>query len=281
MVRRLSFNPASLQPSSPAVQNAFGSDGGNGQVQGGILSNDAGLSYPAVGGQPQGALGRSPTSSYGNDGGALGRNLSANHNTVGNLSPIAHTSDFSRIPLLGTAAATTPSRPSSSRPSTGSSSHAPFGPLVTPAIHQGGYPPALQNWNATWNANHEYADPSTPSNINTPWTTSDDGNGSVGGVSPILSPIGRSSSQYQHYQQHQRSRVASNNTNYEYHQSYVEMDSPHPSSFSQEAPSYDEQGRPLNNIPPEKPPLVHLDGALYQQPRASSSSGNEPPAYIE
>jgi len=52
-------------------------------------------------------------------------------------------------------------------------------------------------------------------------------------------------------------------------------------SSSQEAPLYDEQGRPLN-MPPEKVPFVHLDGALYQEhPEDDQRSGYEPPAYIE
>jgi hypothetical protein len=35
-------------------------------------------------------------------------------------------------------------------------------------------------------------------------------------------------------------------------------------------------------MPPEKAPLVHLDGALYQEPSGDGSrSGYEPPAYIE
>jgi len=50
---------------------------------------------------------------------------------------------------------------------------------------------------------------------------------------------------------------------------------------SREVPLYDEHGRPLS-MPPEKAPLVHLDGALYQEaPRNDSRSGYEPPAYIE
>jgi len=46
---------------------------------------------------------------------------------------------------------------------------------------------------------------------------------------------------------------------------------------------YDGKGRPVD-LPPEKAPLVHLDGGLYQEPLPSGnnpSSGNEPPAYIE
>jgi hypothetical protein len=49
----------------------------------------------------------------------------------------------------------------------------------------------------------------------------------------------------------------------------------------QRAPSYDGQGR-LLNMPPEKAPLVHLDGALYQGPhRVNVRSEYGPPAYIE
>jgi len=107
-----------------------------------------------------------------------------------------------------------------------------------------------------------------------------------GRVSSILPSMGASSQQQQ--QQHRRTSFGPQATNSNQH--YGEIGSS--SSFSmggaagsssQEAPVYDERGRPLN-MPPEKAPLVRLDGALYQQPSRGDStrrSGNAPPAYIE
>lgn len=53
------------------------------------------------------------------------------------------------------------------------------------------------------------------------------------------------------------------------------------SSNSDQVPSYDGKGRPANMLP-EKAPIVHLDGALYQQPpRGGPRSGTAPPDYME
>jgi len=94
--------------------------------------------------------------------------------------------------------------------------------------------------------------------------------------------------QQQDQQHHRRtfgrvaSRQVTNNADYEY-QPYAGIGSSSLGgvSSSQEAPLYDGRGRPLN-MPPEKVPLVHLDGALYQESSGDDPrSGYEPPAYIE
>ena len=137
-------------------------------------------------------------------------------------------------------------------------------------------------------------------------TSSFSDSGGSGGP-PNLPSMG-ASSQYQQHHRHTSSfgRVASlqvaNNTDYGY-QPYAEAGSP---SFSrsvsagagigggssssssprqqqqqQQAPLYDGKGRPVD-MPPEKAPLVHLDGGLYQEPPSRNpNSANEPPAYIE
>ena len=244
----------------------------------------------------------------------------AGHSVIGGMPPIAHTGDPSLIPLI-TGIGTTPgaagllavansSRPASSRPSTGSSSQA-SGPLVTPANPQGSYLPTVQSWNTGHGYEQAYAGPSTSRNNNGNTTklsisssasmssayshgswmgdtsTIHNTGDNSGSIPPIL-PSMEASSHQQQYQQRRTSfgRVASqqatNNAGYEY-QPYRDggSSSMGGGSSSQEAPVYDEQGRPLN-IPPEKVPLVHLDGALYQEPSTDDSrSGHAPPAYIE
>jgi len=108
-------------------------------------------------------------------------------------------------------------------------------------------------------------------------------------IPPILPSMETSSHQQQYQQHHRRTsfgRVASqqvtNNADYQY-QPYADVGSSSMGggSSSQEAPVYDEQGRP-SNMPSEKAPLVHLDGALYQESSGNDPrSGYEPPAYIE
>jgi len=268
----------------------FGNDGGLGQASGqGVFGNDAGL------GQAAGPLGT--------DGG-LGQTVSGGHGTVGNLPPIDQTiCDPSLIPLIlgiGTATAATSayatvatsSRPSSSRPSSASSSQ-PLGPLVTPATPQEDYPPALQNWNANQGYGQAHAGPSGPTTLphgsratspslysHASYSSTNHNADGNGGGAPILPSMGAA------IPRNSFGRVPSlkvtNNTDYEYHP-YAEIDS---SSFStgagpssqQQAPVYDGKGRPLN-ILPEKAPLVHLDGALYQQPRRGSETA--PPVYFE
>jgi len=195
----------------------------------------------------------------------LGQTVTGGHGVVGNLLPIAHPANTSLIAGMGTAAAVyaaaaaTSSRPSSSRPSTASSSQA-LGPLVSPAKSQGGYPPGLQ----TLGYGQAHAGPSSPPNSS---------------VSSVFPSVGASSHQQQQQQQ------ATNSNDYEYQRyagigsasSSSSMGGAASSSSQEEAPLYDEQGRPLN-MPPEKAPLVHLDGTLYQQPPSGSRA---PPAYIE
>jgi len=77
-------------------------------------------------------------------------------------------------------------------------------------------------------------------------------------------------------------RQVTNNADYEYRPySVIGSSSMGGARSSQEVPLYDGRGRPLS-MPPEKAPLVHLDGALYQEPsRDHRGSGYELPAYIE
>ena len=291
-------------------QAAIGNDGGQGQASGqvgGTLGNDGGLERASG---PTGALGTN---------GGLGQAMAgASHGVVANT----HTRDPSLTTgkatstasgaTSGLLAAATSSRPSSSRPSTGgSSSHQVPGPLVTPAKAQGSYPRALHS--------HVYghvpAGPSTPLNpklsvtsvastssvySNSSWvgnTSANPNDNSVGGGGGSVPPIPSSSRQQQ--QQHRggnsfgrsapRQVTNNNNADYEY-SPYADMGRGSSSmgggasggaSSSQEAPVYDERGRPLN-MAPEKAPLVHLDGALYQERSGEDSrSGYEPPAYIE
>ena len=319
MVGQPTSNPISLDPQHPlpAVQNAFGNSSGIGQAQGplqptanqGIMGNDGGLGQASgqaggqvsgqVGGQASGQVGgqvsgqvsgqasgplgydgglgqaSGPPGALGTDGGFGQTVAGAGHGVIGNMPSIAHTGDPSLVPLIigtGTAAsasgllaaAAISSRPSSSRPSTGSSSQA-LGPLVTPANPQGGYQPTPQSWNTS----HGYggqasAGPSTVSKNN--GTTTNLSISSVASASSAYSSaswMGNSSS----------NRNAGGNN-----RSGGGGGGGGGASSSQEAPVYDEQGRPLN-MPPEKAPLVHLDGALYQDD--DSRSGYEPPAYIE
>lgn len=324
MVGQPTSNPVSLGPqhSLPAVQNAFGNSSGTGQAQGlpqstagqAVTGNDGGLGQAS--GQASGPLG--------NDGGlgqtsgapgALGTNGGLGQTVAGashgvNMPPIAHTGGPSLIPLvtgIGTRAgasglaAATSSRPSSSRPSTGSSSQA-LGPLVTPAKPQGGYLPTLQSWNTSHGYEQAHAGPSTPPNNTTKLSISSSATTSSayssgswmgnpptnhitgGGVPPILPSMEASVHQQQYKQHHRRtsfgrvaSRQVTNNAD------YIGSSSVGGVGSSQEAPLYDQQGRLSRlNLPPEKAPLVHLDGALYQEPPGDDPrSGNQPPAYIE
>lgn len=304
-----------LSQSTAGGQFAVANDGGLGQAIGqvggqasGQVSGQASGPLANVGGLPQAS---GPPGALGT-GGSLGQAVTGGHGVVGNLLPIAHTGNPSVVPLIagvGNAAATsgayaaaTSARPSSSR-STESSSQA-LGPLVTPAKSQGGYPPGLQSWSHGYGQGH--AGPSSPgkkrtngpgpSKLSLSSTTSvpsayshtsyntSDNNGSV---SSVLPSMGAGSQQQQ--QQHRRTSFGPQATNSNQHYGEIGSSSSSSSmggaagSSSQEAPVYDEQGRPLN-MPPEKAPLVHLDGALYQQPSRGDStrrSGNAPPAYIE
>jgi len=248
------------------------------------LSNDGGL------GQASG-----PPGALGTDRG-LGQTVAgASHGVIGNRRATT-------VGASGLLAAGTSSRPSSSRPSTGSSSQAP-GPLVTSAKFHGGYLPTLQSWSSSHGYEQAHAGPSTLPNNNgrrlsiaskastsSAYSHSSDGNGhSV--QQPILPSMEAGSHQQQYQQRHRPNssdRVASrrrvtNNADYEY-RPYTDVGSSSmggASSSSQEVPLYNEQGRP-SNMPPEKAPLVHLDGALYQEPpRDDSRSRYEPPAYIQ
>lgn len=306
--------PAQGPPQSTAGQGVVGNDGGLSQARGQVgrpLSNDGGL------GQASG-----PPGALGTDRG-LGQTVAGvSHGVIGNSMPfIAHTGDPSLIPLItgratsvgasGLHAAVTSSRPSSSRPSTGSSSQVP-GPLVTPAKFHGGYLPTLQSWSSSHGYEQAHAGSSTsPNNNDRRLSTSSKastssvyshsswiGNSSTNpitddngdSVPPILPSMEASSHQQQHQKRHQRNsrgraasrRQVTNNADYEY-RPYADIGSSSRggASSSQEVPLYDEQGRPLN-IPPEKAPLVHLDGTLYQEPPGvDPRSGYEPPAYIE
>ena len=338
MVGQPSSNPVTLDSPPSTVQTGqaqgfsqstaggqavIGNNGGLGQASGQV----GGQASAQVSGQTSGPLGNNgglgqasgPPGAMGTDGG-LGQTVTGGHGVIGNLAPVAHTGNPSLVPLIagiGTAAAasgvyaaTTSSRPSSSRPSTGTSSQA-LGPLVTSANPQGGYPPGLQTY-VSHGYGQAHAGPSTPLNNNNnnnngpghtkPLHSSAAGAPSAyrhtstkynaadnsGSVPPALPSMGASS----HQQQHQRTpfgpQVTTNSTNYEY-QRYPEIgsssssmgDAGPSSSSSQEVPLYNEEGRPLN-MPPEKAPLVHLDGALYQHPpQGNSRPRNEPPAYIE
>ena len=311
MVGQPTSNPVSLDPQHPlpAVQNAFGNSSGIGQAQGppqstagqGIMGNDGGLGQASgqaggqlsgqvsgqasgqvggqvsgqVSGQASGPLGYNgglgqasgPPGALGTDGGFGQTVAGTGHGVIGNMPSIAQTGDPSLVPLIigtGTAAsasgllaaAAISSRPSSSRPSTGSSSQA-LGPLVTPANPQGSYQPTPQSWNTSHGYGQASAGPSTvPKNNGTTTKLSISSVASASSAYSSASWMGNSSS----------SRNAGDNNR------------GGGASSSQEAPLYDEQGRPLN-MPPEKVPLVHLDGALYQDD--DSRSGYEPPAYIE
>jgi hypothetical protein len=285
VVGQSTSTPVSQGQSLPSVQNAFGNNSGVGQTQGlpqslagqAVFGNDGGLGQVSgqVGGSGQGfgppGLGT---------GGGLGQN---GHGVIiGNLPSMAHTGDPSiTLPIAGittTAAASgllAASRSSSSRPSSGSSSQA-LGPLVTPANSQRGYLPTQQSWNTTHGSGQAHAGPSTssaPNNNNRRIVNKPSIADSVASTSSAYSRsswIGNSST----------TRIADDNI-------VPPLPSMEASSHRQqyrqrqEAPLYDEQGRPLN-MPPEKAPLVHLDGALYQEPRrADPRSEYEPPAYIE
>ena len=306
------------QPNSALVnaggQNAFGNGSGTGQAQGlpqstadqAAIGNGGGLGHAS--GQSSGLLG---------NGGGFGQasGLSGASHGV-NMPSTAYTGDPSLIPLIQRrltiegasagllAAASSPSP--SSRPSSATSSQV-LGPLVT-------------STRQSWITNHGYAQaPSGPSTLrknnngsklsissvastssaysNSSWVgdsstnpvTNDNGNNVP---QPILPSMEASSS---HQQQDPRRdsfgrvltvRQVTNNADHEY-RPYSGVGS---SSLgdggvrsSQEVPVYNEQGRPLN-MPPEKAPLVHLDGALYQEPstpRDRLRSGYGPPAYIE
>ncbi|KAF8808970.1 hypothetical protein BYT27DRAFT_6529697 [Phlegmacium glaucopus] len=325
-------NDGGVGQASAQGQGIFSNDGGLGQASGqGAFGNDMGLGQSTTGGHGifgnDAGLGQA-SGPLGTDGG-LGQTVSGGHGVIGNLPPIAsNIGDPSFIPLIvgiGTAAAAsgayataaTSSRPSSSRPSTGSSSQP--GPLVTIAKPHGGYPPALQNWNASHGFGQAQAGPSTSSNNNsnrgdgpgpstnlpydsrastpsvyshasyignssTPYNGGDSSSGA-----PSLPSMGaiHSSNQQQKHPHRPFGRVPSlqvtNNTDYDY-QPYTEIGSSSlsmGSGPSQQAPSYDGKGRPLN-MPPEKAPLVHLDGGLYEEPPSSGPrTANAPPAYIE
>lgn len=289
MVGRPGSNPVGVEPPylPPTVQNAFGNGGSSGQGQG--LSQSAAGGQVVIGGlgqvsgQASGPLGNvgglaqacGPPGALGTDGG-LGQTVTGGHGVVGNMLPIAHPANPSLIAGIGTeaaasgvyAAAAAAAASSNSRPSTGSSSQA-LGPLVSPAKSQGGYPPGLQ----THGYGQAHSGPSSPRNSS---------------VSSVLPSMGASS----HQQQQRRTSFdpqATNSNDYEY-QRYAGIGSASSSSSSmsgvansssQEAPLYDEEGRPFK-MPPEKAPLVHLDGTLYQQPPSGGSrSGNAPPVYIE
>lgn len=312
-----------LHHSLSGVQNAFGNNSsGTGQAQGlpqstvgqAAIGNDGGLGQASgqVGGQvngPLGSLGQAsgPPGALGTNGGLGQTAAGASHGVMGNMpsTGIATTTGASGLLV----AATSSSRPSSSRPSTGSSQV--YGPLVTPAKSHGGYPPALQNYNASQGYGQTLAGPSAPLNpklsvtsvastssvySNSSYIGNSSRNPTItkdnsGSVPPLPSMEASSRQQQQQYQQHHRrnsfgrvaQRQVTNNAGYEY-SPYAEIGSSSMGgggSSSQEAPIYDEEGRPLN-MPSEKVPLVHLDGALYQEgPRDDARSGYEPPAYIE
>lgn len=287
----------------------------NGQT---VIGNDGNIgqaSSQASGQVSGGGLGQAsgPPGTLGTNSG-LGQTVAGGHGVIGNLPPISHTGNLSPAPLIagiGTAVAASgvyataaSSRPSSSRPSSGSSSQA-LGPPVTPANPQGSYPPGLQNRNVSYGYGQAHAGTSDgpgqtklsvsstasgPSAYNrSSWIGSSSTNYNAGDNSgslpPALPSMAASSHQPQHHRRTSYGPVAPNNTNYEY-QRHPEIGSSSSSmgggaaSSSQEAPLYDEQGRP-SNMPPEKAPLVHLDGSLYQQPPRGGSSQYEPPAYIE
>ena len=287
----------------------------SGQVSGQTSGQFGGQTSGQVSGQTSGPLGNNggfgqasgPSGALGS-GGGLGHPVAGtSHGVISNMPPIAHTGDPSLIPLItgigttaaasGLLAAATSSRPSSSRPSTGSSQV--LGPLVTPAKPRGGYLPTAQSWNTSHGYGQAQAGPSTLPNNATKLSissvastssayshTTGIGDSSTnrtmgensGSVPPIL-PSMEGSSRLQQYQQHLRRTTSASRqvtTNADYHP-YAEVgtSSMGAADSSQEAPLYDESGRPLN-MPPEKAPLVHLDGALYQE-----SPGDDPsPEYI-
>lgn len=335
MVGQPTSIPVTLEPlrSPPALQNASGNSSSTGQAQGpaqstagqAVIGNNGGLGQ--AGGQVSGPLGNvgglgQASGPPGADGGLGQTAAGASHGVIGNMAPIVRTGDSFLVPLItgigatagasGLHAAATSSRPSSSRPSTGSSYQA-LGPLVTPAKFQGGYHLPTRSWSTDHGFDEQaHAGPSTtPPNNNgaaskvsisslastssayshASWNSnSSTNNDNSGSVPPILPSMEDSSSHQQQYQQHLRrtssgrgaSRQVTNNADYEY-QPYTDVGSSSMGGVdsSQEAPLYDERGRPLD-MPPEKAPLVHLDGALYQEPPGDDQrSGYEPPAYIQ
>ena len=304
--------------SQGVTQGPVGNDGGLTQATGqgattgghGVLGNNGGLGQAA-----------GPSGTVGTDGG-LGQTVSGGGNgVVSNLPPITH-NDPSIIPLIagigaaaaasGVYAAATSSRPSSSRPSSSSSSQ----PLITSPKPQGNYPTALQNWNAVHGYGQAQAGPSTSSNndngvgpsrgsphssisaySHSSWVGNSstrhkmgEGSSSSGGVPGILPSMGAAASSSQQRPRHTSfSRLplqVTNNSDDEY-QPYTDTG---PSSFtmgassssnSDQVPSYDGKGRPSNMLP-EKAPIVHLDGALYQQPpRGGPRAETAPPDYME
>ena len=283
MIGQPSSNPDTLEsPPPPTIQTGqvqgFSQPTAGGQT---VIENNGGLGQASDqtseplgnnGGLPQAS---GPPGAMGTDG-VLGQTVTGSHGVVGNLAPVAHTGNPSLVPLIagietaaaasGVYAATTSS--SSSRPSTGTSSQA-LGPLVTSANPQG-------------DPGHTKA--SHPSTAYAPlayrhtWTNYNAGDNS-GSVASALPLMGASS----HQQQHQPTPFGpqeTNSTNHEYQRhpeigsSPSSMGDPGPSS-SQEVPLYNEEGRPLN-MPPEKAPLVYLNGVLYQRPsEGNSRSKNE------
>ena len=284
-------------PQSTSDQAVVGNGGGlghaNGQTSvqvGGSLANGGGM------GQASGPPG------------ALGTN-GASHGVISNIPPVVYTGDPSLVPLIqrrltiegsssGLLAAAPTSRfsPSpSSRPSSSGTSSQVLGPLVTSTrqswITNNGYaqahsgPSNLQKNNGSKlsissvaSTSSAYSNSSWVGDPSTKPVTDDNGNN----VPPVLPSMEASSHQQQ--QDPRRDsfgrvltvRQVINNADNEY-RPYSGSSSMGGVRASQEVPLYDERGRPLN-MPPEKAPLVHLDGALYQDQRRS---GYEPPAYIE
>ena len=222
--------------STAGGQTVIENNGGLGQASGqtsGPLGNNGGL------GQASG-----PPGAMGADGG-LGQTVTGGHGVVGNLAPVAHTGNPSLVPLIagiGTAAAasgvyaaTTSSRPSSSRPSTGTSSQS-LGPLVTSANPQGD--PGRTKPSHSSAAYAPLAYRHTWTNYNT-----GDNSGSVASALPLM---GASSS----------------------------MGDAGPSS-SQEVPLYNEEGRPLNMPPAKAPLVYLNDVLYQRPPEGNSRSKDE------
>ena len=306
-------------PQSAAGQAVIGNDGGLGQASGqvsgqvsGPLGNGGGLGQASG---PPGALGTNGglgQTAAGASHGVIGNMPPITHTGDPSLIPLIAGTGTTGLKSTavsarasGLHAPATSSRPSSSRPSSGSSSQV-LGPLVTPAKPQGGYLPTLQNWSASRLYDQPHAGPSNPPINNNGTTepliscsastsseysheswTEDPSTNNSGSIPPVLPSMDPSLHQQQYQQHHRRTsngRVVSNNTQADYeYQPYADAGSSSRgrASSSQEAPLYDEQRRPLN-VPPEKGTLVHLDGALYQEPSGEDArSGHEPPAYIE
>jgi len=286
MVGQSVSNPVSQRPlqSPPNVQNTFGNSSGVGQTQGlpqsttgqAVIGNDGSLGQASgqVGGQIGGPLGNGGGSGQGfGPPGALGTN--------GGLGQTGHGVVISNMPPLitgitsiagasGLLAAATSARSSSS----GTSSHA-LGPPVSPARSQGGYLPIRESWNTT---SHGYgqalAGPSTPPPNNN--------NGRVLTKRPSVASTSSAYSRSSWVGESSTNPIADDNRRGSAPPILPSMEgSSRQQQYQREAPLYDEQGRP-RNMPPEKSPLVHLDGALYQEPhRSDSRLENEPPAYIE